>query len=69
MFLLIFVLVIIFVLVMNLSDEYLRVKIPRAIQYHHKGETPVPVMKLFMDDACLLTALKILQNIKVYSQV
>ena len=48
--------VIIFVLVMNLSDEYLRVKIPRAIQYH-KGETPVPVMKLFMDDACLSTAL------------
>ena len=48
--------VIIFVLVMNLSDEYLRVKIPRAIQYH-KGDTPVPVMKLFMDDACLATAL------------
>ncbi|MCP3679435.1 MAG: hypothetical protein GY782_03895, partial [Gammaproteobacteria bacterium] len=48
--------VIIFVMVMNLSDEYLSVKIPRAIQYH-KGDTPVPVMKLFMDDACLSTAL------------
>ena len=48
--------VIIFVLLMNLSDEYLRVKIPRAIQYH-KGDIPVPVMKLFMNDSCLATAL------------
>jgi hypothetical protein len=48
--------VIIFVLVMNLSDEHLKVKVPRAIQYH-KGDTPVPVLKLFMDDAGLTTAL------------
>ena len=42
--------VIIFVMKMNLLDEYLSVKIPRAIQYH-KGDTPVPVMmmKLFME--------------------
>ena len=38
------------VLVMNLSDEYLWVKIPKAIQYH-KADIPVPVMKLFMDNA------------------
>ena len=48
--------VIIFVLVMNLADEYLKVKIPKAVQYY-KGDFPVPLMKLFMDDACLLTAL------------
>ena len=44
--------VIIFVLCMNLSDEYLKVKVPRAIQYL-KDNTPVPVLKLFMDDSCL----------------
>ena len=44
--------VIIFVLCMNLSDEYLKVKVPRAIQYL-KESTPVPVLKLFMDDSCL----------------
>ena len=48
--------VIIFVLVMNLVDEYLKVKIPKAVQYY-KGDYPVPLMKLFMDDACLQTAL------------
>ena len=48
--------VIIFVLVMNLADEYLKVKIPKAVQYY-KGDFPVPLMKLFMDDACLATAL------------
>ena len=48
--------VIIFVLVMNLVDEYLKVKIPKVVQYY-KGGYPVPLMKLFMDDACLLTAL------------
>jgi hypothetical protein len=37
---------------MNLSDEYLKVKVPRAIQYL-KDTTPVPVLKLFMDDSCL----------------
>ena len=49
--------VIIFVLCMNLSDEYLKVKVPRAIQYL-KDSTPVPVLKLFMDDSCL-TASKV----------
>ena len=44
--------VIIFVLCMNLSDEYLKVKIPKAIQYI-KDTTPVPILKLFMDDSCL----------------
>lgn len=47
--------VIIFVLCMNLSDEYLKVKVPRAIQYI-KESTPVPVLKLFMDDSCLTTS-------------
>ena len=41
---------------MNLSDKYLKGKVPRDIQYH-KGDTPVPVLKLFMDDAGLTTAL------------
>ena len=47
--------VIIFVLCMNLSDEYLKVKVPRAIQYT-KDKTPVPVLKLFMDDSCMTTS-------------
>ena len=47
---------IIFVLVMNLADEYIKVKIPKAVQYY-KGDFPVPLMELYMDDACLLTAL------------
>jgi hypothetical protein len=44
--------VIIFVLCMNLSDEYLEVKIPKAIQYI-KDTTHIPILKLFMDDSCL----------------
>jgi hypothetical protein len=44
--------VIIFVLCMNLSDEYLKVKIPKAIQYII-DTTPVPILELFMDDSCL----------------
>ncbi len=45
--------VIIFVLVTNLSDEYLSAKIPNVIQYH-KGDTPAPAMKLFMGDSILV---------------
>ena len=47
--------VIIFVLCMNLGDEYMKVKVPRAIQYV-KDDVPVPVLKLFMDDSCLTSA-------------
>ena len=39
------ILVIIFVLCMNLSDEYLKVKVPRAIQYI-KDKTSVPVPRM-----------------------
>ena len=48
--------VIIFVLCMNLADEYLKIKIPKAIQYT-KGDISVPILKLFMDDSCLTSAL------------
>ena len=44
-----------FVLVMNLVDGYIRVNILKAIQYY-ESDYPVPLMKFFMDDACLLTA-------------
>ena len=59
--------VIIFVLCMNLSDEYLKVKVPRAIQYI-KDATPVPVLKLFMDDSCL-TASKVIDMQEVLKVV
>jgi len=44
--------VILFVLCMNLSDVYLRNRVPRAIQYM-KDETLIPLLRLFMDDSCL----------------
>ena len=47
--------VIIFVLCMNLADEYVKIKIPKAIQYV-KGVVPIPVLKLFMDDSCVTSA-------------
>ena len=47
--------VILFVLCMNLVDEYLTIKIPRSVAYVKDG-TPVPPLKLFMDDSCLVTA-------------
>ena len=40
---------------MNLSDEYQKVKVSRAIQYI-KDKTPVPVLQLFMDDSCMTTS-------------
>ena len=48
--------VIIFVLCMNLADEYLKLKVPKAIQYY-KGDIAVTTLKLFMDDSCLTSAL------------
>ena len=47
--------VILFVLCMNLSDVFLKVKVPRAIEYI-KDNTPIPPLKLFMDDSCLTSA-------------
>ena len=44
--------VILFVLYMNLSVEYLKAKVSRAIQYIEDNK-PVPVLKLFMDNSCL----------------
>ena len=49
--------VILFVLCMNLSDVFLKVKISRAIEYI-KDNTPIPPLKLFMDDSCLTSAKK-----------
>ena len=49
--------VILFVLCMNLSDVYLRNRVPRAIQYM-KDETLISLLRLFMDDSCL-TCVKI----------
>ena len=49
--------VILFVLCMNLSDEFLKVKVPSAIEYI-KDKTPIPPLKLFMDDSCLTAAKK-----------
>ena len=52
------ILVILFVLCMNLSDVFLKVKVPRAIEYI-KDKTPIPPLKLFyMDDSCLTSAKK-----------
>ena len=47
--------VILFVLCMNLGHEYLKTRVPRSIEYF-KNDTPVPPLKLFMDDSCLTTA-------------
>ena len=47
--------VILFVLCMNLADVYLKNRVPRAIEYI-KDSTPIPPLKLFMDDSCLTTA-------------
>jgi len=47
--------VILFVMCMNLMDELVKVKVPKTIQYQ-KVETPVPLLKLFMDDSCLTTS-------------
>ncbi|XP_063688236.1 uncharacterized protein LOC134821425 [Bolinopsis microptera] len=47
--------VILFVLCMNLSDEYLKMKVPRSVEYIKDG-TAIPPLKLFMDDSCLTTA-------------
>ena len=44
--------VILFVLCMNLADVYVKNKVPRAIEYV-KDSTPIPPLKLFMDDSCL----------------
>ena len=52
--------VIIFVLCMNQSDEYLKAKVPCAIRYI-KDITPVPVLKLFMDDT-YLTASRVVER-------
>ena len=61
--------VIIFVLCMNLADEYLKIKIPKAIQYT-KGDVPVPILKLFMDDSCLTSALsKDMVNVLAFFKV
>ena len=49
--------VILFVLCMNLSDVYLRNRVPRAIQFM-KDQTLIPLLRLFMDDSCL-TCVKI----------
>ena len=43
---------------MNLSDVFLKVKVPRAIEYI-KDKTPISPLKLFyMDDSCLTSAKK-----------
>ncbi|XP_063695334.1 uncharacterized protein LOC134826767 [Bolinopsis microptera] len=47
--------VILFVLCMNLGHEHLKSKVPRSIEYI-KDDTPIPTLKLFMDDSCLTTA-------------
>ena len=47
--------VILFVLTMNLGHEFLKIKVPRSIEYV-KEDTPVPPLKLFMDDSCLSSA-------------
>ena len=49
--------VILFVLCMNLSDVYLRNRVPRAFQFM-KDQTLIPLLRLFMDDSCL-TCVKI----------
>ncbi|XP_063694224.1 uncharacterized protein LOC134825946 [Bolinopsis microptera] len=40
---------------MNLGHEHLKSKVPRSIEYI-KDDTPIPTLKLFMDDSCLTTA-------------
>ena len=45
------------ILCMNLVDVFLKVKVPRAIEYI-KDNTPIPPLKLFMDDSCLTSARK-----------
>ena len=47
--------VILFVLCMNLSDVYLRNRVPRAIEFM-KDDIAIPPLKLFMDDSCLTSA-------------
>ena len=47
--------VILFVLCMNLSHEYLKTRVPRSVEYIKEG-TAIPPLKLFMDDSCLTTA-------------